>query len=145
MTEKSSMDDVRNAEGMKLIIICLGSDLRIVNGRAGDDRDIGQFTFMSANRQSLIDYVLLSQSLCPLLATLWCMSLTLVLLMRHYNLTSKRDTKNPNSQNEAYLINKIAWNDDKNEKFRDILISKVEFLNGVVNEIVQTNSEINNG
>ena len=44
-----SMDTVVNTSGTKLIEICLCSDLKLVNGRKGDDAGIGSYTFMSPN------------------------------------------------------------------------------------------------
>ena len=35
--QRVSMDNICNASGVKLIDLCQGSDLRIVNGRVGDD------------------------------------------------------------------------------------------------------------
>ena len=54
-----------NASGIKLLDICYSTDLKIVNGKVGDDTGIGQYTFMSANGQILIDYSLTSQDIFP--------------------------------------------------------------------------------
>ncbi|XP_060580681.1 uncharacterized protein LOC132737413, partial [Ruditapes philippinarum] len=42
-----SMDKTVNYSGNKLLDICLCSDLKIVNGRIGDDAGVGSYTFMS--------------------------------------------------------------------------------------------------
>ena len=36
------------------------TDLYIVNGRSGEDRNVGQFTFVSHNGLSVVDYLLCS-------------------------------------------------------------------------------------
>ena len=55
-----SMDKCVNSSGEKLLDICLSSDLKIVNGRIGDDAGVGSYTYLSTRGYSLIDYVLLS-------------------------------------------------------------------------------------
>ena len=61
------MDVVCNASGIKLLDMCCSTDLKIVKGRVGDDTGIGQYTFMSANGQSLIDYAVMSQDIFPVI------------------------------------------------------------------------------
>ena len=65
--ERCSMDNTCNPSGLKLLDICLSTDIKIVNGRFGDDAGKGHFTFMSSLGESLIDYALMSQDLFPLI------------------------------------------------------------------------------
>ena len=44
-----------NANGKKFIEMCRGSNIFIANGRIGEDKDVGQFTYRGT---SLIDYTL---------------------------------------------------------------------------------------
>ena len=65
--ERYSMDSTCNSSGLKLLDICLSTDIKIVNGRFGDDAGVGNFTFMSQLGESLIDYALMSQDLFSLI------------------------------------------------------------------------------
>ena len=58
-----SMDTVVNTSGSQLIEICLCSDLKLVNGRIGDDAGISSYTFMSPNGCSVIDYTIVVNGL----------------------------------------------------------------------------------
>ena len=52
---RTSCDNVVNTNGSKLIEICRGNNLFIVNGRLGTDRDVGHFTYRNT---PLIDYTI---------------------------------------------------------------------------------------
>ena len=41
INNRSSLDKICNASGVKLLDICKSTDIRIVNGRIGDDLNIG--------------------------------------------------------------------------------------------------------
>ena len=56
LCDRNSEDNVFNSSGQKLLDLCKSSDLRIVNGRCGDDSETG--TFYSHNGKSLIDYAI---------------------------------------------------------------------------------------
>ena len=62
---RESRDKVCNSSGVELLDICKSTDLRIANGRIGDDANVGDYTFLSSKGSSLIDYVLMSESLFP--------------------------------------------------------------------------------
>lgn len=47
-----------NSNGHSLLELCMASDLRIVNGRVGNDANTGQFTCTTANGSSVVDYFL---------------------------------------------------------------------------------------
>ena len=67
LNARNSMDTVTNASGNRLIDLCISSDLRIVNGRISE---CGQFTNITTNGKSLIDYALASVNLFPVISTL---------------------------------------------------------------------------
>ena len=52
---RESKDTKTNARGYTLIDICRSNDLFILNGRYGEDKNVGQFTFRD---KSVIDYVM---------------------------------------------------------------------------------------
>ena len=52
---RESKDTKTNARGYTLIDICRSNDLFILNGRYGEDKNVGQFTLRD---KSVIDYVM---------------------------------------------------------------------------------------
>ena len=58
-------DGYTNNNGNKLIELCKMSYLKIANGRIGKDRGIGNYTCHTTNRNSAMDFVLLSMELFP--------------------------------------------------------------------------------
>ena len=52
-----------NNNGLLLLDLCKQTGVRILNGRAGDDRGIGKFTFVGSRGSSVVDYILASQNL----------------------------------------------------------------------------------
>ena len=61
------MDKVTNSSGNKLLDICRNSNLKIVNGRLGDDAGIGSYSNISARGNSIIDYAICSHDLFSLI------------------------------------------------------------------------------
>ena len=52
-----------NNSGLLLLDFCKQTGLRIMNGRVGQDREIGRYTFVGNRGSSLVDYVLGSQEM----------------------------------------------------------------------------------
>jgi hypothetical protein len=48
-------DSVKNHYGSRLLDLCKGNDLFIINGRIGNDKDIGKLT---CKNSSVVDYVI---------------------------------------------------------------------------------------
>ena len=61
--QRSNMDRIINSAGYNLLDLCKINDLCILNGRFGQDRNVGAFTCYTHNGASCIDYVLMSSSL----------------------------------------------------------------------------------
>ena len=59
---RTSKDLTTNSYGHRLIEMCQNLNITILNGRAGIDSDIGEFTSKEA---SVVDYILVSHSLFP--------------------------------------------------------------------------------
>ena len=55
-------DHVVDSSGRRLLLLCQMSNLIIANGRLHHDADIGNFTYCSQSRLSVVDYLLLHQS-----------------------------------------------------------------------------------
>ena len=143
--ERVSMDNICNSSGSQLIDICIASDLKIVNGRLGNDKDIGHFTFASHNGQSLIDYVLLSQSLFPLVSDFVVHDFYSCSTHAPIQLNLNVKYNQPAREDDGYKSDKIIWNDDKGNDFRNMLTSQADYLNGIVSDIIQTNTGMDTG
>ena len=63
--ERVSKDCKTNKSGDKLIEICKDFDLRILDGRFGSDKGVGDFTCVSNNGNSSVDYIIMSSCLLP--------------------------------------------------------------------------------
>ena len=59
-TTRVNKDHVVDCYGRRLLLFCQVTDLCIANGRLGGDRNVGQFTFVSNNGFSVVDYLLCS-------------------------------------------------------------------------------------
>ena len=62
---RHSQDKVTNGNGFQLLQCCKMADLKIINGRFGQDAGIGAFTCSNANGSSVVDYAVASTSLLP--------------------------------------------------------------------------------
>ena len=60
---RQNSDKVINNNGRKLIDMCKMCNLRIANGRLGQDAGVGNFTCQTYNGQSCVDYVIFSPNL----------------------------------------------------------------------------------
>ncbi|MEW8546452.1 MAG: reverse transcriptase family protein, partial [Candidatus Thiodiazotropha sp.] len=58
--QRVSEDKTSNGQGIKLLDLCKATKLRIANGRIGDDRHTGAFTYSNVG-SSVIDYLLLRE------------------------------------------------------------------------------------
>lgn len=58
ITTRANKDSVSDTCGRRLLSFCQTTDLLIANGRFGEDRNLGQFTFVSHNGLSTVDYLL---------------------------------------------------------------------------------------
>ena len=53
-----SQDTVTNQFGHYLLELCRGSGLRIINGRIGEDKEVGKYTCFTPRGCSVVDYVI---------------------------------------------------------------------------------------
>ena len=60
---RKNKDSTVNFNGELLVEFCKANDLKIVNGRCGTDRGIGDFTFIKNENRSTIDYCIASPDL----------------------------------------------------------------------------------
>ena len=63
-SSRTSQDKGRlNNNGHLLLDLCKQTGLRILNGRIGNDKNIGRYTYIGHNGSSVVDYIISSQNL----------------------------------------------------------------------------------
>ena len=68
-TERFNSDNVVNSNGSNLIDCCRTYGIRIVNGRFGNDKNVGNYTCYNKNNgKSVVDYAIMSDSLLPMIS-----------------------------------------------------------------------------
>jgi hypothetical protein len=63
--QRFSEDAIVNKNGSNLISLCKSFNFKIVNGRFGADKGVGRYTCHTPRGDSLVDYVLVSDTLIP--------------------------------------------------------------------------------
>ena len=63
-----SQDKNVNSNGRKLLDFCKLNGLRICNGRFGQDKGVGKYTYIGSTGSSVVDYVIMSPSLIECLS-----------------------------------------------------------------------------
>ena len=117
---RESRDKVCNSSDVKLLDICKSPDLRIANGRIGDDTNTGDYTFLSSKGSGLIDYVLMSESLFPYVSSFIihdlydCSSHVLV----QVSFTVQIDTTHT-EQGKVNIEKKNIWNPSMAQEFKE--------------------------
>ena len=62
--QRVSQDTLRpDSNSLLLLELCPQTGMRILNGRTGNDANVGKYTYICSNGGSLIDYMLASQNL----------------------------------------------------------------------------------
>ena len=113
-----------NNNGLLLLDLCKQSSLRILNGRFGEDKGLGRYTFVGSRGSSVVDYVLSSQNLLsyidkfvvgePNIMSDHCLvSFSLNFCTKNINTT---DSDKNNSANE-HVKHKYVWDRDKLPQF----------------------------
>ena len=114
---RSSQDKSSNANGTLLLDFCKQTNLRILNGRIGSDKGIGKFTCHTHRGRSVVDYVLASTDILPLVSSfnvndpniLSDHSIIDFSVMSNSHLSDENDFEQCNSESVQY---KYIW--DKN-------------------------------
>ncbi|MCG8046841.1 MAG: hypothetical protein N0E48_14600 [Candidatus Thiodiazotropha endolucinida] len=139
------MDRICNSSGIKLLDICQSTDLRIVNGRLGSDAGVGQFTFMSATGQSLIDYVIISQDIFPIVTAFVVHELHPCSSHVPIQINLKVNYKIPESPDETIYVDRLKWDESKSDEFVQQMASNTSTLNNIVDRIVSSECDFNQG
>lgn len=140
-----SMDSVVNSSGNKLLDICLSSNLKIINGRIGDDAGVGSFTNMSIKGNSLIDYVLCSYDLFPFVTDFIVHDFhtcsTHAPIQVNFDMKCLPDTNDKN----VNTYEKIVWDNVKTDEFKNVINSEIFIIDEIVNNIVTSSVDLNTG
>lgn len=139
------MDMICNASGVKLLDLCKGTDLRIVNGRVGEDAGVGQFTFMSPRGNSVIDYVLMAINLFPLISEFVAHDLYSCSPHVPIQVNLKVTYSAKFFINDSIKINKLIWNNDRVDEYKSLLINEAGSLNLIVDRVLSSECDISTG
>ena len=137
---RSSEDKTINANGRKLLDFCRKNELRICNGRLGDDRNIGKFTFTGSSGRSVVDYVITIPSMFDAIKKFRVCEPNILSdhcvlefsLFRNINIyTMQREETEPSERQHK----KCAWDDVKKDQF-------MFNVNGVENQFLDLTENV---
>jgi len=126
---RASNDRSHNNHGIKLLDLCKGTCYRIINGRIGNT---DQYTFLSNNGCSVIDYLLTKEcnfsqiktfTICPF--NEWSDHAPL-----HFSLNCNNIPRGGSYYSET----RYKWDSTFREQFRSRIISQLPLFNNIVSE-----------
>ncbi|XP_077996531.1 uncharacterized protein LOC144449832 [Glandiceps talaboti] len=133
---RASKDKIVNTFGRTLLSLCATFNLHIVNGRSGSDVNNGDFTCISNNGASVVDYVLVSTSLFNLISD-FCIDLRtesdhFPLKFNLFTMSKTYETTKPHIGEIKYV-----WKNDQSERFVSFLHSEpvISRLNTIVRNV----------
>ena len=139
---RSSKDTVLNNEGKFLIDICKSNSLFIMNGRCGQDRGIGEFTFKNT---SVIDYSIASARALQFVQNFNILELDCLfsdghsLLTTYLNLKASDDRKKIKTSKNTKSNPK--WNESEKQTFLlNIDKNKIQAINNRLCDLHQSNN-----
>jgi len=147
---RASMDKSVNENGLRFLDYCKVNHLRIVNGRVGLDRDVGNFTYCNKNGQSVIDYALAPVDLFTKINSFAISENTAfsdhnyMAISFKFNYINLQESMSGSTDKASY-----KWQDSKCEDFMDVLNSSysdsvLQQVNSVLSAGVVNTSEIDN-
>ena len=110
-----------NSNGQMLLDFCKQTSSRIVNGRFGSDKMVGNFTCTTSRGKSLVDYVLVSKSMLSKIES-FDVGGSNILADHHlisFSLAACANLENPVNDTETYepCDYKYRWDPGKAESF----------------------------
>ncbi|MEW8146389.1 MAG: hypothetical protein AB2788_11585, partial [Candidatus Thiodiazotropha endolucinida] len=132
---RSSQDHFVNVSGRKLLDFCKLNGLRICNGRLGTDKGIGKYTYVGSSGSSVVDYVIVSESLLNNISQ-FCVCDPNILsdhCTLTFSLTSKQKHEQGDLNEKHYgqrIDKKYVWKPEETENYVSGLnFHKEELLN----------------
>ena len=125
--KRSNKDTKVNDNGKQLIECCKLNDLKIINGRFGADKDIGELTYNGPTGNSTIDYCITSTNFLPLILDFKVDILDQLLSDFHspislslkimHDTTNELETGFAHESDIEYVPIYSRWDDDKKNDF----------------------------
>ena len=131
--KRANKDIHTNEYGIRLIRLCKMSDLVILNGRAGEDKSEGRFTYSDRKGSSTIDYMLCCKNLLKSIKSFYVgnsnvfsdhMTVSLIIKCNTYNI----DSSNMNTGTTENSCKKVKWRDEKKDEYKTN-INSLDILN----------------
>ena len=139
-----SLDTKTNSSGLRLIQLCKDSDMCIVNGRIGQDKGIGQFTFQGTQGSSLIDYVLLTPDFMDNISDFVVYDITSFSDHTPVEISFEANYQ-PTGIDEKIEVEKLIWNSCDISQFRELLSNNLIDIDLLVDRILNDNLSIDDG
>lgn len=124
---RASQDPELNSRGQELLSFCKESGFRIVNGRVGTDRGVGELTCHNSSGTSLVDYLLVKEDDLNLIANFEVLNRS---ESDHSPLVFEIAPPHPSrinstNENECHSrLRRIRWTQTGSHVFRDRLTSE---------------------
>ena len=123
LPNRTSCDKKTSDEyGHKLLDLCKSCSLRIVNGRVGSDKGIGNFTTTSYRGRSVIDYALCTIEMFKYISEFKVQDLNEWSDHCLLSLSIDTDCMTSTTTNSSF-IHKLKWNSDKKEEYIKSLVN----------------------
>ena len=125
--KRVSEDRGFNRYGSELLDFCKQTGLRILNGRAGVDGNVGKCTYVGSSGRSLVDYVIASQQIFSLIDTFVVSDPNILTdhCAVNFSLCSYANDENSNTESdtESSVKYKYVWNNEYVESYQNALES----------------------
>ena len=130
-TKRFNCDEKIDTNGRNLINLCNDFNFGILNGRFGNDKNVGQFTCLKTIGQSLVDYIIVSSSMFPSVLDFHVDEFDSCLSDVHLPLSTTLKMENeflkPNetiNQNYTAIKFKTIWKTEKKKDYQDAFSSE---------------------
>lgn len=131
--------------GINLLEFCKKTGMRIMNGRCGDDKNIGKYTYVGHRGSSVIDYILAPAETIQYF-TKFCVDEPNILSDHcciHFDFSPKCRAQNTetcnisNHENLSLLTRKMIWNCEKANDFKQMMST-----DDIIHKLINLNRDI---
>ena len=129
-----SLLDILNSNGRKLLEFCKAHSLRLCNGRYGDDKGVGKFTYVGHNGRSVIDYVIMSQTLIQNITQFYVGEPNILSDHCSIHFSLKMFQQNDSAEHQInpkeYINKKYVWDSEKSDSYTyNLNANETSFVN----------------